>query len=442
MENKIHFCSSVEHKETEAKLYCQECKIYMCNKCENFHSKLCQHHHTFNLMKDINEIFTGFCKEENHLDKLEYFCKDHQKLCCSACIAKINKNGKGQHGECDICLIQDIKNEKKEYFSESIKNMEKLSKDIIKEKEELKIKIQKLFTDIRNTLNEREDEILNEIEKKYDEIFIKENIIRESMKLPKKITNIIEKGNLIDKDWEDNNKLPCLINDCLNIQKDIALINSIEKNIKNYRDLKNKKIIFFPKDANGFLQQIKNFGKIISINQSFDDSIIINKNIEYINCLNNWINIKNFKYKLLYRKSENDLSYETFHRLCDNQGPTLVLFKTSEGYVFGGYTPLDWDIVTEGWKNDNETFVFSLTNKKIFIKKEKNISSIYCDKTVGPWFPYIGARDSGKKNMSQGEFRYKENDIYFNNFNEIISNDKDNKFFDLDEVEIYKIYNN
>ena len=44
--------------------------------------------------------------------------------------------------------------------------------------------------------------------------------------------------------------------------------------------------------------------------------------------------------------------------------------------------------------------------------------------------------------MSQGEFLYKENDIYFNNFNEIISNDKDNKFFDLDEVEIYKIYNN
>ena len=315
MENKIHFFFLLEHKETEAKIYCQECKIYMCNKCENYHSKLF-HHQTFNLMKDINEIFTGFCKEENHLDKLEYFCKDHQKLCCSACIAQINKNGKGQHGECNICLIQDIKNEKKEYFSESIKNMEKLSKDIdniikelkniyetiIKEKEELKIKIQKLFTDIRNTLNEREDEILNEIEKKYDEIFIKENIIKESMKLPKKITNVMEKGNLIDKDWEDNNKLPCLINDCLNIQKDIALINSIEKNIQNYRDLKNKKIIFFPKDANGFLQQIKNFGKIISINQSFDDSIIINKNIEYINCLNNWINIKNFKYKLLYRK--------------------------------------------------------------------------------------------------------------------------------------------
>ena len=111
-------------------------------------------------------------------------------------------------------------------------------------------------------------------------------------------------------------QIPCLINDCLNIQKDIALINSIEKNIKNFRDLKNKKIAFFPNDANDFLQKIKNFGKIIYIQQSFDDSIIINKNIEYINCLNNWINIKNFKYKLLYRKSENDSSYDTFHRFA------------------------------------------------------------------------------------------------------------------------------
>ena len=63
----------------------------------------------YNLDKGIEKIFTGFCKEKNHLDKLEYFCKTHNKLCCSGCIDKIKREGKGQHTDCDICLIEDIK---------------------------------------------------------------------------------------------------------------------------------------------------------------------------------------------------------------------------------------------------------------------------------------------------------------------------------------------
>ena len=46
-------------------------------------------------------------------------------------------------------------------------------------------------------------------------------------------------------------------------------------------------------------------------------------------------------------------------------------------------------------------------------------------------------RDSGKYNMSQGEFLC--DDTYFNNFSEIIKNDKRNRFFDVLEVEVYKI---
>ena len=43
--------------------------------------------------------------------------------------------------------------------------------------------------------------------------------------------------------------------------------------------------------------------------------------------------------------------------------------------------------------------------------------------------------------MSQGEFLYKEKkkDIYFKDFNKIIPNNGKNRFFDVEEVEIYKI---
>ena len=40
MENIKQKCSSIEHDKIDAVFYCQECKVYLCNKCENFHSKL------------------------------------------------------------------------------------------------------------------------------------------------------------------------------------------------------------------------------------------------------------------------------------------------------------------------------------------------------------------------------------------------------------------
>ena len=77
MEIKTKKCSSKEDKETDAISYCGECKIYMCNKCEQFHSKLFSNHQIYKLDKVIGDIFTGFCKEPNHRDKLEFFCKKH-----------------------------------------------------------------------------------------------------------------------------------------------------------------------------------------------------------------------------------------------------------------------------------------------------------------------------------------------------------------------------
>ena len=85
----------------------------MCNKCENFHSELHQEHILTNLDKDINEIFTGFCEEKEHYNKLKYFCKNHNQLCCASCITKIKGDDNGQHTDCNVCLIEDIKETKK-----------------------------------------------------------------------------------------------------------------------------------------------------------------------------------------------------------------------------------------------------------------------------------------------------------------------------------------
>ena len=66
-------CSLEKHQENNAIKYCPECRIYICNKCDNHHTSLFINHHPFDLNSD-NEIFTGFCKEKEHYI-LKYFCK-------------------------------------------------------------------------------------------------------------------------------------------------------------------------------------------------------------------------------------------------------------------------------------------------------------------------------------------------------------------------------
>ena len=446
-------CSSKDHVEIDAIIYYQECQVYMCNKCENFHSKLCQYHHIYTLDKSINDIFTGYCKEKRHNNELEYYCKTHDILCCDSCISKIKGKGKGQHKDCDICYIEDIKEDKKNKLKENIdylknisstleENINKLKilfEEIKENKEELKLKIQKIFTKIRNSINEREDKLLLEVDNKYNEIYFNENIIIENEKLPNKVKTSIEKGIIIEKEWDNNNKLSSIINDCINIENNIKDINIINEKMKNCDNSKKIKIKFFPTEELEFdlLEKIKNFGKLDS-NLFLIDSLIIKQNFQYIENIIKWINSKNkLQSKLLYRKSKDGDSYDIFHKLCDNQGPTMILIKSTEGFIIGGYTPLDWDNHS-GWKIDNETFLFSLSDNHIFKKKSLSIESIKCSKDLGPFFHCIGFIKK-INNMNQGSFSFGCSN--YENHDKIIPNESKSRTFDVEEVEVYKIFN-
>ena len=288
MENQKKKCSFKEHLEINANSYCGQCKIYMCNKCENHHSNLFLNHETFNLEKYNEEIFTGFCKEENHINQLEFFCKTHNQLCCVACISKIKDNNNGQHRYCKICSIEEIKEGKKNNLQKNISYLENIYKNIEdtinklkilyetinKNKEDLKLNIQKIFTKIRNKLNDREDVLLLEVDKQFENLYFKEELIKISEGLPKKIKLALENGKIINNDWNDNKKLISLINECLNIEKNIEYINKINENVKKYNMI-NTLITFIPEDdeINTFLDKIIYFGKIICINKEKENNI-------------------------------------------------------------------------------------------------------------------------------------------------------------------------
>ena len=137
-------------------------------------------------------------------------------------------------------------------------------------KESLKFYIQKLFTQIRNTLNKRETRLLELVDKKCDNLFFDESLIIESENLPKEISISIEKAKKISNDWDDENKLSSLINICLDIESHIEEINKLNNNINIYSPIPSA--IKFHPDQNKidqFLESIKSFGNII-----FDDKLV------------------------------------------------------------------------------------------------------------------------------------------------------------------------
>ena len=58
------------------------------------------------------------------------------------------------------------------------------------------------------------------IDKKYNKYFIQNEFQKERNDLTKIIKSNLEKGNLIEKEW-DKNQLSFLINDCTNIENNI-----------------------------------------------------------------------------------------------------------------------------------------------------------------------------------------------------------------------------
>ena len=164
------------------------------------------------------------------------------------------------------------------------------------------------------------------------------------------------------------------------------------------------------------------------------------QNNEYKKALKNWINSnKKIEAQLLYKKSRDGDQISKFHELCDNKGPTLTIFKTEDGNIGGIYTPLSWDDHTL-WKNDLDTFMFNL-NKSERYKKLKNECSIYLEKNHGPWSKAFGfyITDQMNKILHCGA---NINDYYENGANILHNNTNGTKYFNVSDVEVFKINEN
>ena len=399
MENQK--CSQKKHIEFNAISFCFECNLYLCNKCKSYHSELFDNHHIYNLDTNLSEVFTGLCKEPGHKDELKYYCKNHNILCCAACISKIKDNKDGQHKDCDVFKFDEIKEEKRKILKENIKYLEqfsntiensinqlkKLFEDINESRENLKIQIAKIFTKLRNAINDREDEILLKLDEVFNRTFFNEDIIKKSEALPNQIKVSLEKGKILDKEWEnDNNKINSKINECLIIEKNtksILEINKIEK--FNNKKIKIKFTSEKDEEINELIKKIQNFGKINEISNSKLESEIITEEID-VDFIKERLNPenKNIEFHLIYKCNENNDTPKIFHEKCDGKQNVILFIETTEGIKFGGYTSIGFNSTSCETK-DNKAFIFSIDKKKIYnVKTDQN--AIFCFTGSGPCF--------------------------------------------------------
>jgi len=83
--------------------------------------------------------------------------------------------------------------------------------------------------------------------------------------------------------------------------------------------------------------------------------------------LNKNMKISFSKVKLIYRSSLHGDNTKTLHELCDNKQNILIIIKSNYGCLFGGYSKIGFKTNNKNIEQiDNHSFLFSITNQKIY----------------------------------------------------------------------------
>ena len=207
-------------------------------------------------------------------------------------------------------------------------------------------------------------------------------------------------------------------------QNQQEIINNLQKNVNDLT--KRVKILENEIDE---LKNTKNEP------QQIIDSNIIKNDCEKEKAIKNWINPNNnkIKFELLFRKSRDGFSCHTFHKKCDNKGPTLTLVETTKGFKFGGYTPYNFENeLGFSPSNDSKTFIFSLNLMKKFTGIKFG-PLIYNNPNFGPCFgkgeyDFMFGKNLNSVQIDNGSFLTKC---------ELTNGEKGG--FKVEELEVYKV---
>jgi len=145
----------------------------------------------------------------------------------------------------------------------------------------------------------------------------------------------------------------------------------------------------------------------------------------------------------IYRASRDGFETANFHAKCDNKPNTLIIIKSANGNVFGGYTKQSWEHIND-YKADPKAFIFSLINKDkkpLKIKCSDN-NAIYCVNQYGPIFGdgndiFISDKSNKIRNSQSWLGRSFVHPDYALGSNEAKSFLAGSHMFQVSEIEVY-----
>ena len=388
----------------------------------------------------------------------------------------------------DLTKSFKIKHEKLNQEENEIR--EKLQNEVTKAKEKLEIFLSESNNEI--TLTERIKQGLKKLEKKENKnIYQKLSYISKMNKNDKAMNKLFwqimnsinfyykeEESNIIYEEYTFNGininkiKLSDISFNSLKISWDLEIDKIINKNDiefilemkqenkdENFRQIYKGKysnfyfindlipntnyefrICLFYKENKGPWVQTKK----VKTND-FDSEILHNCELksDYIKILSDWTNCK--KVELIYRGTRDGSQSEKFHELCDNQGPTIVLYKNEKGNIFGGYASISWQNSGE-LKSAPDSFIFTLTNiyniNPTKFESKKDGKEVYHHLRWGPRFGDgrdIGTEGDFLKKDSYTCFPYTYKDV-LGKGKTIFTGDYNIKteYFKIKEIEVFK----
>ena len=173
------------------------------------------------------------------------------------------------------------------------------------------------------------------------------------------------------------------------------------------------------------------------------DTDIFNSPDQYhfiINILSNLFSNNNIALDQLYKASCNGDNINAFHQNCDNIKNTLIIIKTDDKKIFGGFTCAEWD-KSNKYKFDDNAFLFSLDNYEIYPILEK-----YKDEAINCRRNFYAPIFGKDLFIFDGFFSSKLNkteENYFDYSKSQLINEKyklsGKKNFTVTEMEVYKI---
>ena len=240
--------------------------------------------------------------------------------------------------------------------------------------------------------------------------------------------------------------------DISNNEKLYQEINELKNKIKSLEtetnELKNK-ISTLQKENKEYKEIIESrLTKLESIipkyNYNIDSKILSPKqNIDFIiDRLKKYFKFNSdLTFNLIYRASIDGDEPSDFHAKCDNIPNILVLYYTNKYIQFGGFSSVGFDSSNSS-KEDLNSFIFNINNKKIYEAKGKN--QIGCFEINGPFFGRFSSAiylydDINILTKKTKQHKTNRDIVSYEGFNTDFEINNGEEYFNLIELEVFQI---